>query len=178
MTIRLFEDVWGGGAACFSACGSWRYSLERRVGPGPNLAWLMLNPSTADASVDDPTIRKVKGFTQRAGFGVALVVNLFAWRATDPRDVVLNLADAEGLDNCAAIMQATSIADDVVCAWGATTSRPWVQEQAERVLEWLDEHPVRPPRLLCLGTNGDGSPRHPLMVPYAQSLVPFARRSM
>lgn len=166
------------GSATISECGRYRYALERRitdaVGPnaGLNLTWLMLNPSTADADLDDPTIRKVMGFTRRAGYGVALVVNLFAWRATKPRDCLANLADAEGDMNCAAIMQAAEISEAVVCAWGA---QPWAREQAKRVLEWLDEHPREAPiKLLCLGTSKDGSPLHPLMPSYdGHPLRPF-----
>lgn len=161
-------------AASISPCGRYRYTLERHLdADGKALCWLMLNPSTADASKDDPTIRKVVGFTKRAGFGAAAVVNLFAWRATKPRDVALNLADAEGSDNCAAIIEASTLSDVVVCAWGSEAGRPWVSEQADRVVEMLLEHPVSPPRLVCLGRNADTSPRHPLMVPYAQTLVPY-----
>lgn len=163
------------GSATMSACGRYRYSLERRIPgvTGPNLAWLMLNPSIADASKDDPTIRKVMGFTRRAGYGVALVVNLFAWRATKPRDVKANLLDAEGPFNCAAIMGAAELSDAVVCAWGAAR---WAWPQARRVLEWLAEHPrERPIRLLCLGTTRrGGNPLHPLMPSYDEHpLVPF-----
>lgn len=157
-------------SATISNCGRYRYSLMRRVGDGPVLTWLMLNPSRADALVDDPTIRKVKGFTSRAGYGVALVVNLFAWRATSPGDCLFNLADATGPENCAAIMQSTSFSAGVVCAWGA---RKWARERAEEVLGWLVNHPDGPRDLLCLGVNQDGSPRHPLLVPYSQPLVGF-----
>jgi len=155
----------GDRSATLSPCGRYRYALERSTGIiGPNLAWLMLNPSKATfVGDDDPTIRKVVGFTRRAGYGVALVVNLFAWRATDPKDCLANLADAEGPDNCAAIMQAAAISAGVVCAWGA---QPWARPQAKRVLTWLEEHPAGPRRLLCLGTNRDGSPLHPLMPSY------------
>lgn len=162
------------GTAAISACGRYRYALERRIVDvrGPNLCWLMLNPSTADATADDPTIRKVMGFTRRAGYGVALVVNLFALRATKPRDVLLDLSDAEGPDNCRAIMEASAISDAVVCAWGA---HPWAREQATEVLWWLDEHPREDPiRLLCLGTSKDGDPLHPLMPSYdGHPLRPF-----
>lgn len=162
------------GTATISECGRYRYSLERITDvAGPNVAWLMLNPSTADASKDDPTIRKVVGFSRRAGYGVALVVNLFAWRATDPRDVRTNLADAEGAFNCAAIMQAVAISDAVVCAWGV---QPWAREQAERVLWWLDEHPDGPRRLMCIDVAKGGAPVHPLMQPYSKGLRPFHAR--
>lgn len=164
------------GSATISECGRYRYALERRIigVDGPNLCWLMLNPSTADATQDDPTIRKVMGFTRRNGYGVALVVNLFALRETDPRKVRAQLADAEGPLNCAAIMQAAAISDAVVCAWGA---QPWARSQAARVLYWLDEHPREEPiRLLCLGTTKAGDPMHPLMPSYdGHPLVPFLR---
>lgn len=158
-------------SASISSCGRYRYALERSTGiAGPNLAWLMCNPSTADAHVDDATIRKVVGFTRRNGYGVAMVANLFAWRATDPKDVLANLADAEGPENFRAIRQAAEIADAVVCAWGAF---PWVRPQARRVLDYLSELPS-PPRLLCLGVSKDGAPLHPLMPSYdGHPLVPF-----
>lgn len=173
------------GSASISDCGRYRYSLERRIPnvEGLNLCWLMLNPSTADATQDDPTIRKVMGFTKRHGYGTALVVNLFAWRSTDPRAIAKMLRCgpgavhirrdfAEGPHNCAAIMQAAAISDAVVCAWGA---QPWAQGQASRVLDWLSDHPREEPiRLLCLGTTKDGHPLHPLMPSYdGHPLVPF-----
>lgn len=156
-----------------SKCGRYRYSLERRLPDvvGPTLCWLMLNPSTADATRDDPTIRKVVGFTRRAGYGSALVVNLFAWRATDPRE--LRDSPAEGARNRAAVIRAASVSDAVVCAWGAT---PWAREQAVRVLRWLAARSgAKKSPLLCLGRTKHGAPRHPLMLSYADHpLVPFA----
>lgn len=160
-------------SASLSTCGRYRYALERSTGTaGPSVAWVMLNPSTADADLDDPTIRKVVGFSRLHCFGVALVVNLWAFRATDPRDLRRALAageDVEGPWNRQAVEEAFSISDVVVCAWGA---QPWARAQASRVLGWLGH--TRP--LVSLGTSKDGSPRHPLMVPYAQPLVPFVDR--
>lgn len=174
--LAIHTDL-GTKSATISACGRYRYALERSTGiVGGNLAWLMLNPSKAYAEKDDPTIRKVVGFTRRAGYGVALVVNLFAWRATSPRDCLANLADAEGEHNCAAIMAAAAISDAIVCAWGA---HPWAEKQARTVLRWLDEHPREEPiRLLCLGTSKAGAPLHPLMPSYdGHPLVPFTAKS-
>ena len=163
-------------SATISACGRYRYALERTTGiTGPNIAWVAMNPSTADATKDDPTIRKVIGFSRQAGYGVALVVNLFAYRAKDVRECRLHVrsGDAEGPDNCAAIMAAASIADAVVCAWGP---KPWAYDQADRVLAWLEEHPGGPPALLCVGTAKGGAPLHPLFVPYEAGLRPFNPR--
>lgn len=175
-------------AAHVSACERYRYTLERDVTPHTRelgdatpdhagsvpLVWLMLNPSTADAVKDDPTIRKVRGFTARAGYPGFVVVNLFAIRATDPglvRSTLLhdgNPLAAEGPENEATIRRVCAGAL-VVCAWG----RPaWARPQAKRVLRWLDDGGAR---LVCIDTNGDGSPRHPLMQPYRKRLRPFWR---
>ena len=161
-------------AAYISACGRYRYTLERSTGiAGPQVAWLMLNPSTADADQDDPTIRKVVGFSRRAGYGRVVVVNLFAWRATDPKDCRAHLAEAEGHGNFHAIMQAVTDSEAVVCAWGAT---PWAEEQAAQVVHWLDEHPDKEVRMLCLGRTKSGAPLHPLMPSYdGHPLVPFSK---
>jgi len=72
------------GSAIISDCGLYRYRLERHDLSGSGaVAWLMVNPSTADATEDDQTIRKVIGFTERLGGGWAIVGNKFAYRATD-----------------------------------------------------------------------------------------------
>jgi hypothetical protein len=168
-------------AATLSACGRYRYALERSFVEAPRrvLAWLMLNPSQADGSHDDPTIRRVIGFTQRAGFDAALVVNLFAWRATDPRDLRRELRAAgrsgvEGPRNRAAVVRAATRSHAVVCAWGAM---PWAEAQSQRALGWLETLDVSP-TMLCLGRTKDGSPCHPLMLAYdAHPLIRFERRA-
>jgi len=105
--VEVFGDVkkW----AVLSRCGKYRFMLGRAwdepdsaqdtdTGFGkwkrPLCVWLMLNPSTADHSQDDPTIRKCVGFSQRLGCGGLIVVNLFAWRATDPDDLAEAITDA------------------------------------------------------------------------------------
>ena len=70
-----------------SSCGQYRYRLERKLGPGKTCLFIMLNPSTADAEIDDNTIRRCIGFTKAFGFGHLLVGNLFAFRATKPADL-------------------------------------------------------------------------------------------
>ena len=158
-------------SAVISECGLYRYRLERQTGASSGtIAWLMLNPSTADATADDPTIRKVLGFSEQAHYRWVIVVNLFAWRATDPRDCRANLAQAEGAQNRDYILQAADDAQQLVCAWGA---QPWATAQACRVLRWFGGY--RKQSLLRIGGElpKNGAPRHPLMAPYASGLVPF-----
>src|SRR5262245_44648837 len=74
--------------AVISNCGRYRHVLTRQVGPGTRTAtFILLNPSTADARVNDPTIRRVIGFTRQWGYDRLTVLNLFAVRATDPADL-------------------------------------------------------------------------------------------
>ena len=91
--------------ALLSSCGTYRYRLWRywHTEREP-LIFIMLNPSTADAMQDDPTIRKCIGFAKRLGFGGIEVVNLFAYRATDPRDLRANGYQV-GPDDFVAIQQ-------------------------------------------------------------------------
>jgi len=165
--------------AVFSLCGQYRYSLTRRwlLGQGHAL-WVMLNPSTADAMVDDPTVRRLIGFSQAFGLAGLTVVNLFAFRATDPRE----LADAEdpvGSGNDAAIRAALDAGPDLVVAgWGSGSSRAGVSGRVEAVVEILAAAgPVH-----HLGLTKDGHPRHPLYLracttPEAWAQTPGASNS-
>lgn len=162
--------------AILSKCGAYRYRLTRAVNnpPGNPIAWLMLNPSTADASTDDPTIRKVMGFTERAGYSVAVVVNVYPVRATDPKECRRIVREAERLEglspkhiqNIGHVYRATKDCAALVCAWGAA---PWAQWDALSLVGNADPEL----RLLCLGTTKSGAPRHPLYVPYSQPLIDF-----
>jgi hypothetical protein len=107
------------GWADLSPCGTYRYLLGRRIGGGDRVGlWVMLNPSTADANEDDATIRRCIGFARREGCGLLEVVNLFAYRATDP--AALRLADDPvGPANDHFISKAVERAALVVVAWGA-----------------------------------------------------------
>lgn len=149
------------GQAVISACGRYRYSLQRRWrDDGRTMAFVMLNPSTADALVDDPTIRRCIGFAQREGCGGIHVVNAFAFRATDPRDL-LAADDPVGPENDDAIVAAVRSCDVVVAAWGAGAPRPLRAriDQVHRALLEVRRRPVQ-----CLGVTAAGAPRHPLFV--------------
>lgn len=147
----------------------YRYTLHRDLGMLDHigrLVWVMLNPSTADASTNDPTIRKVIGFTRRNGFGELKVVNLCPVRATDPRDLpngVEALGDVELADR--AIVDACAWGSAVVLAWGAHgADRP---ARVARV-EALVRASGRP--IYTLGRTKSGQPKHPLYVSYETPL--------
>lgn len=147
-------------AAVISGCGRYRYELRRVWDPdGPLLEFVMLNPSTADASVDDPTIRRCIGFAKAWGYGGIVVHNLYALRATNP-EVLLNYSgDAYGPQNDDFLGR--NVADCTIVAWGAHAATLAPKAVARiRILAQLCR-----PRLFCLGANANGSPKHPLYVP-------------
>ncbi len=139
--------------ALFDATGQYRYALWRCWQPdGKRLAFVMLNPSSADAEINDPTIRRCIGFAQAWGYGGLEVVNLFAFRTAHPSHLV-SVADPVGATCNAAILRAVERADRTVIAWGN-----WgrLHGRAEAVLALIE------PPLYCLGRNQSGHPRHPL----------------
>lgn len=174
-------------SATTSRCERYRYTLTRAWGAGPRALFVMLNPSTADRFVDDATIRKCVGFARRWGCGGIEVVNLWAIRSTDPAGV-LAVDDPIGPDNDAAIRAALDRCAIVVCAWGAHATGMLKRVGPARVAQVLailrerrcDGHSPAEceescPRVvpMCLGVSADGSPRHPLMLPYSTSLEAF-----
>ena len=152
----------------------YRYTLGRRwhfaETPRGHVLWIMLNPSTADARVDDPTIRKCIGFSTRWGFGSLEVVNLYAWRATDPRDLFgYRVGDQRdevvGPDNDWTIRNVIPYASEIVIAWGSHGAR-WRGRRAGSVLDMLAERPGGV-RVVHIGpSTRDGQPSHPLYLPY------------
>ena len=163
MTQSLFSDLCPS-SALFSYCQTYRYTLRREWSAGPCVAWIMLNPSTADYTNNDQTIRKCIGFSQRWGFGRLIVLNLFALRSTDPRNLA-KVADPVGPQNdhhiAASIVEATKI----VCAWGCQQhlTTPALRQRPGWVVGMIP----RDRETVCLGYRNDGAPRHPLMVAYS-----------
>lgn len=156
-----------------SECGEYRYSLTRRWDIAfPLLTFLMLNPSTADAEEDDQTIRKCIGFARSWGYGGIDVVNLYAFRSTDPKQLVAQQSlgkDIVGPGNNDVIFDAMRRAADastqLVCAWGSIrTGRPRTIET--RVVNVKSMARTAGVTLQCIGRTKDGDPRHPLMVAY------------
>jgi hypothetical protein len=152
-------------AAEISGCGRYRYTLRRQwADSGPRALWVMCNPSTADATQDDPTIRRCISFSKREGFAGLTVVNLYAWRATDPRELRTAI-DPIGCSNDVCIQGELAGASGVIVAWGRSVenARGW-QNRAGLVADTL-------PGAMCLGTTKAGHPRHPLMLPNLTPLV-------
>lgn len=153
--------------AVISPCGRYRYSLSRIWDIElPTLSWCMLNPSTADAVQDDPTVRKCVGFARRWGFGSIHVVNLFAWRATDPRELDA-VEDPVGPDADRWIQRAFRC--PVVVAWGAGLPRR-CERTAQRIALVREAAGAS---ATCLGLTKAGEPRHPLMLAYATERQPW-----
>lgn len=156
-------DLFTAGSARFSPCRRWRYALWRRWGEGALANFLLLNPSTADESDNDPTVERCQRRAAMLGYDGLVVTNLFAWRSTDPS--ALYTTDAPvGPDNDAAILEAASDAALVVCGWG---NHGQLSGRGGAVLAMLRQAGVRPH---CLAMTGAGEPQHPLYLPY--SLVP------
>lgn len=156
-------------SAIISPCGTYRYLLTR---PGDLHAdkgtalFLMLNPSTADATEDDPTIRRCRNFARAWGCNGLAVANLYALRATDPTELWKH-PDPIGPDNDWRLRAIAEEYTDIVCAWGANA-------RAERVAAVANILTAAGGRLWCLGTTKDGHPRHPLYVRGDQPLIPWA----
>lgn len=171
--MSLFEAP-AASDATVSPCGKYRYDLTRTWSDGGGIAlFIMLNPSTADATIDDPTIRRCIGFAKREHCGGLAVVNLFARRATVP-DLLLGCENPTGPDNQATIRRWLS--DErvyvVIAAWGA-----WWRAQRDRPARLNVEGLARDAgrTLYCLGKTKDGDPRHPLYVKGDAPLQEYAR---
>ncbi len=157
-------------AAVISECRKHRLWLSRAWGrQDPKLPFIMLNPSTADADVDDPTIRRCMAFAEREGYYGIEVVNLYSFRATDPVNLWAIFPPDERNHPSAEnhLIQAAAGSDRVVCAWGRIPSTGHL-----RVRELVDTLSMLT-NLVCLGTTKSGMPRHPLYVRGDQPLEPW-----
>lgn len=158
-------------AAIISDDGLYRYwlrrdlplTLERSATKPQTCTFIMLNPSTADAESDDPTIRRCIGFADSLGCNGLEVVNLYAYRATDPTEL-LNVTEPEGPDNDIHLRVALDKPGPIIAAWGACAP-------PSRVAKLLDM--AGADSLQCLGINKDGSPRHPLYIRADAQLEPW-----
>lgn len=149
-------------SAIISDCGKYRYWLERQGDPTMQpVAFVMLNPSTADAHADDPTIRRCRSFAKGASF---VVVNLYAFRATNPEQM-LAAADPRGSLNDCYLARAVESKYTIVAAWG--TNANWKDARDFEAMCKAFRQPI-----YCLGITKGGHPRHPL---YVRGDQPFVR---
>jgi hypothetical protein len=145
--------------ARFSACRRWRTLLWRcwdATRPAAN--FVMLNPSTADERVLDPTCDRARAYAEAWGYGALLVTNVFAWRATDPAEMRA-AANPVGAGNDAAILRAARRSALVVCAWGNHALHLGRSAEVRRL---LGDAGVA---LHALRLNANGEPAHPLYLP-------------
>jgi hypothetical protein len=164
-----------GNWAEISPDGTWRYALHRLWGNGPVLGWIMLNPSTADAVLNDQTIVKIMHISAREGYDGAWVANLFAYRSPSP-SILANLV---GVDLAHAIGPLTDVwlrtmlaaVPGVVVAWGAHGGQSWAVPRRDEVRAMIEEYGVT---VTCLGRTAGGEPKHPCRLANATPLEAWA----
>ena len=142
-----------------------RYVLRRFTRIGENyVCWVMLNPSIATPTIDDPTIRRVKRFSERWGFHNYVVVNLFAHRSTNPGQLRL-VHDPVGPENDGHIETQARGSALVVCAWG---SGGHLKGRDMAVAALLRSRGIN---LYAAAINSNGTPQHPLYLTYTDAPV-------
>jgi len=153
-------------SATFSPCRRYRYALWRTWDEArPHVLFIGLNPSTADETQDDPTIRRCMGYARDWGYGGVCVANLFAWRATLPSDLK-RAEDPIGPDNDEWLERLAGEAEGVVAAWGNDGAH---LGRSTAVKGMLHEP-------LCLKLNRSGEPAHPLYLMAGLRPVPLNQR--
>ncbi|WP_225913985.1 DUF1643 domain-containing protein [Leptolyngbya ohadii] len=140
--------------AVFDVTGDYRYLLWRTWNAdAPRLTFVMLNPSTADADCNDPTIRRCIQFAQTWGYGSLKVVNLFGFKATHPK-ILQQASDPIGTENDRHLLTAVQSSDRIVIAWGNWGT---LANRDRMVMDLIRDYGV-----YCLGVNRSGQPKHPL----------------
>lgn len=148
--------------ADISQCGRYRYTLWCSWGPGAWVNFCCLNPSKADAKVNDPSFTRMVNFARSWGFDGLIVTNLFAFRATDPRDMKA-ADDPVGPLNDSALLEASLMAKKTVAAWGAHGTFKGRDQKVRAMLQSL--HYLR--------LTKDGHPGHPLYLPCDLTPQPY-----
>lgn len=170
-----FRGHEGVSTATFSRCGLYRYELRRVWRPEKRtMVFVGLNPSTADESTDDPTIRRILGFADDWGYGTLVMLNVFAFRSTDPKalhDRAARRREVIGPENDATIRStfAAHRRDKLVIGWGA---HGLLLDRGRDVAAMASSLHARPE---CLGLTQSGQPKHPLYL--AASTKPVRYRA-
>lgn len=161
-------------SAIISPCGLYRYRLDRLVrpiGPGPVVALIGVNPSTAGAVENDQTIRKDLGFGERLGWSRIIKANKFAFRSADVT-MLKFVSDPIGPENDRYLREIFAEADLLVPCWGPLRKLPRpLRNQWQRVSQLMSES-SKP--VMCFGTAEDGQPLHTLTLSYATPLVEWS----
>ena len=170
MTIQFLSKVMFDHKTIFSEDRIYRFTLwrdwtndslelEEREGnnTGKFIMFIGLNPSTADETKDDPTIRRCIGFAKRWGYGALCMTNLFAFRATNPKDMIRH-AEPVGIGNGSHLIEVAQSAGECVAAWG----KHGRHNHRDSDVITLFEISGLASKLRCLGVNSDGTPKHPL----------------
>lgn len=140
--------------AIFSPCKKYRYVLWRfwnNLLPPKYIMFIGLNPSTADEIIDDPTIRRCTQYSKSWGYSGLYMMNLFAFRATLPKIMKMQI-DPIGPDNDHYLIEVAQRVDIVIAVWGINGSYLARDKTVQAMI----------PRLYCLGFTKNGHPRHPL----------------
>jgi len=161
----LFAEEKYESGASFSDCDLYRFTLWRSWGVGGYCNFLMLNPSTADAMNNDPTVERCERRARSMGFGGLIVTNLFAFRATDPRDMKAH-SDPIGERNDDAILESACQSRMIVCAWGEHGK---FLNRSEAVMKLIRDKCDS--KIHAIAVNNSGEPKHPLYCGY--DLQPF-----
>ena len=139
--------------AIFSPCRKYRYVLWRQWRENSSQSvFIGLNPSTADETKDDPTIRRCIGYAKEWGYGGIIMLNIFAYRSTNPKDLRL-VEDPVGSSNDVFLKSYLRVSNTIAC-WGVWGSH---ENRGQKVIEMLGRE-----YLMCLGQTKDGHPKHPL----------------
>lgn len=159
-------------SAIISDCGKYRYRLERECSmpfDGSKVfAYFGINPSTADATLDDATVRKWRGFTMRNGGHRFIVGNVFAFRATDV-GALYHAEDAVGPDNLRHLKQIIADADVLVPCWGSSSKVFKSMRGRLKTLLYMLNSSGKP--VMHFGLTATGDPKHPLMLGYNTPLT-------
>ena len=171
--IRTGEFDGARSTAVFSECGRHRFLLSRRWDEQQgSILFLMLNPSTADESRNDPTIGRCHGFAIRLNNGRTggyMVCNLFSLVTPDRRKLTTDPSRLRQPANDAHIARACQAASRVICAWGGSGSDAAVRKRAGDVVEMVTSKFGGP--MECFGVNRNGAPVHPLYQPVGARLI-------
>ena len=171
IVVKQHKTLFQQSEAHFSACEKFRYWLRRDwdLSKAP-ISFLMLNPSTADEMVNDPTIERCQRRAITMGYGSMIIVNLFPFRMTDSK--LLNTVPSLLSDSAEAneaILRAVALSEMSVCGWG---KHPLAAPRAQHIMTLIKQKNLQQ-KVMCLQLNADNSPQHPLYIGYAKQPVPF-----